>query len=233
MAENTRNFVIETLDTLPDPNDVTTWFVKGLIVEGGLNYLTALPGHGKSLVSLDLAHACTHGRKFLSVFDVPQVKVLYIDQDSNNPRELNKRILDFGFVVGSNLLRMNQQGFRIDQKSEVEWLRDTCVKRDVKLVIFDAMVRFHRLSEGNPADMALLRDHLQLLTTSGITVLVIHHNSRKGSFRGSGEIAAMADAMTSLKKSKSGREFTLSVTKERTFSELDWNAVRIHPSTLR
>jgi RecA-family ATPase len=215
-------FWFEPLDSLPDSTETTQWLVEGLFVEGGINYLTASAGHGKSLVVLDLVHAATHNRKFLGLWDVPQMNVLYCDQDSNNPREMNKRILDFGFEVGSGFYRMQQQGLRLDCREDVHWLAQGCADHDVKLVVFDALVRFHRLDEYSASDMAVIRDNLLFLTSQGISVIVLHHHSRRGSYRGSGELAAAADSMVSLQKvSGPVDRFILTVSKERTHSEGD------------
>jgi hypothetical protein len=230
---STDNFVIEQMLTYPSLDQTTTWLVPGLIIEAGINYLTAYSGHGKSLLSLDLAHSCTHGRKFLGLFNVPVMNVLYIDQDGNNPRELNKRILDFGFSTNGKLFRMNQQGLRLDRDDHSQWLTKQCLDKGIGLVIFDAMIRFHRSSESDPAAMATIRQNLQALTTAGITVLVIHHNSRKGTFRGGSEIIAMADAFVNLKKpSKSVKRFQLTIEKERTESDIDFNLVTIEPKMI-
>ena len=230
IEQTSDDFVIEQMLSLPPLDETTKWFVPGLVIEAGINYLTAYSGHGKSLLSLDLAHACTHGRKFLGLFDVPETNVLYIDQDGNNPRELNKRILDFGFQTNGKLWRMNQQGLRLDRDDHARWLTQKCIDKGIGLVIFDAMIRFHRSSESDPAAMATIRQNLQALTTAGITVLVIHHNSRKGTFRGGSEIIAMADAFINLKKPcKSAKRFQLTIEKERTESSIDFNLISIEP----
>ncbi len=223
-------FHFEALTELPSAEDGTGWFVPGLFIDGGLNYLCAYPGHGKSLVSLDLAHACTQNRKFLGLFDVPQVKVLILDQDSNSPRELNKRILDFGFEANGRLIRMNQQGLRLDLEEHVCWLVNECKRHEVRLVIFDSLVRFHRGSETNPADLAILREHLQMLTCAGITVIMIHHNSRNKTFRGGSEVIAMADSMVSIvKPSKALNRFVISIEKRRTLADIEWDMISVEP----
>jgi hypothetical protein len=229
---NQSRFSFEFLNELPDADEGTEWFVPGLFIEGGINYLCAYPGHGKSLISLDLAHACTQDRMFLGLFEVPQVKVLILDQDSNSPRELNKRILGFGFGANGRLARMNQQGLRLDLEEHVRWLVSECKKEEIKLVIFDSLVRFHRGSETNPADLAIIREHLQMLTSAGITVIMIHHNSRNKTFRGGSEIIAMADSMVSvIKPQRATNRFVLSIEKRRTLSDTDWDTISVEPVT--
>lgn len=213
-------FWFDVLDELPDPNDTTKWFVDGLIVESGLNMLCAAPGSGKSLLSLDLAHSCTHNRPFLGLFEVPQTSVLIVDQDSMNPKEQNKRILNLGFEPNGKVIRMNQQGFKIDVRPDVQWLVAECKKNGVGLVIFDSLVRFWNGDEYKPQELSVIRENLSLLTLENITVVILHHYSRKGTYRGSSEIAAMCDSMLGLAKTSGPTDiFYLTIEKERTHSD--------------
>jgi len=217
---NKVNFHLDPLEELPSEEDTTEWFVPGLLIRGGVNYICSAPGHGKTLLAMDLTHSCTHGRKFLGLFNVPETRALIVDQDANSPRESNSRILSFGFRAGCGLMRMNQQGFRLDVAEDVAWLRDACQFNHIGIVIFDSLVRFHRLDEYKATQLAILRENLQLLTLAGITVVILHHNSRNNSFRGSSELSAMADSMIGLVKFNDGADkFILTVEKERTFCE--------------
>ena len=213
-------FWFDFLDELPEIADTTKWFADGLIVDSGLNMVCAAPGAGKSL--LDLAHSCTHNRSFLGLFDVPQTNVLIVDQDSMNPKEQNKRILNFGFEADRGLFRMNQQSLKISEIEHMNWLAAECKKHDVRLVIFDSLVRFHSGDEYSPQQLSILRDNLQLLTLEGITVVILHHNSRNGKYRGSSEIASWCDSMLGLTKiSGPVDHFILTIEKNRTLSESD------------
>lgn len=215
-------FWFDFLDELPDPNDVTKFFVDGLIVESGLNMICACPGAGKSLLSLDLAHSCTHDRPFLGLFQVPQTNVLIIDQDSMNDKEQNKRLLSFGFEPTGKVVRMNQQGFKFDVRSNVEWLVAECKKSGIGLVIFDSLVRFWGGDEYRPQELSVIRENLSLLTLEGITVVLLHHYSRRGSYRGSSEISAMCDSMLGLAKVSGPTDiFYLTIEKERSHFEGD------------
>ena len=209
-------FWFDFLDELPEPNDTTKWFADGLIVESGLNMVCAAPGAGKSLLSLDLAHSCTHNRPFLGLFDVPQTNVLIVDQDSMNPKEQNKRILNFGFEPNGKVIRMNQQGFKIDVRADVQWLVVECKKNSVGLVIFDSLVRFWSGDEYKPQELSVVRENLSRLTLENITVVILHHYSKKNTYRGSSEIAAMCDSMLGLAKISGPTDiFFLTIEKER------------------
>lgn len=182
----------------------TQWVVDGIIVEGGATMIHAQYGHGKSLVTMDLALAAATGRPWLETFPIAQQPVLYVDEDGNNDAELNSRLVAFQAQEGTPLYFALHQGFKIvNLRHRTEMIR-WCGETGIRLVIFDSLVRLHDLPEGSAEAMRQVNAAIKGFTLAGITVVILHHSNRRGGLRGSSEIGAGYDGIYKMEKREDG-----------------------------
>lgn len=190
----------------------TRWLVDGIIVEGGATMIHAQYGHGKSLITMDLALAAVEGRPWLGAYPIAQQPVLYVDEDGNNDAEMNGRLLAFGARSSAPLYFHLHQGFKITNARHRTQMIQWCGTNDVRLVIFDSLVRLHDLPEGSADAMKQVNAAIKAFTLAGISVVILHHSNRRGGLRGSSEIGAGYDAIYRMEKVDAG---TFRVTNEK------------------
>jgi hypothetical protein len=181
---------------------VTQWLVDGIIVDGGSTMIHGLPGNGKSLIAMDLALAAAEGRKWLGAYEIAPQPVLYVDEDGNNDRELNARLLTFGAKAeNTRLYFLLHKGFKITCEGRRRDMIAWCQERGIRLVIFDSLTRLHDLAEGSADEMKQVNRAIKDYTLAGISVVILHHSSKRGrAARGSGEIESGYDAIYRVEK---------------------------------
>lgn len=201
-----------------EAND-TEWIVQDLIIAGGIHYITAPPGGGKTWAAVDLARACLTGTKWLAKQDAKRIPVLYINEEMG-PGTFHRRLTGMG-IEGPGLTVLHRAGVRIDSGDDLEQIVDHIKVHGVRLVIVDTFVRVHRLDENSNVEMALLFQRLKAISEAGAAVVCLHHHRKSGTgsaveheaMRGAGEIAAQADLIAAIDKSDG--VYTFKVTKHR------------------
>jgi hypothetical protein len=204
-----------------------SWLIPNVLSTGGLHYLSSPPGSGKTWVMCDLIRACCFGGKWLNEFEIPQTKVLYLDEEMGVQKVL-ERLRKLGMRSAEGMGYLNRVGIRFDQPLDVERIVKHCESQGIGLVLIDSLVRIHGMDENDNSQMRKLYDAFKKLLDNGITVLIAHHNRKGGTdstvkhegMRGAAEIVAAADMAYSVEKQANGL-YRMFVTKGRLISDED------------
>jgi len=204
-----------------------SWLIPNVLSTGGLHYISSPPGSGKTWVMCDLIRACCFGGKWLNEFEIPQTRVLYLDEEMGVQKVL-ERLRKLGMRSAEGMSYLNRVGIRFDQPLDVERIVKHCQSQGIGLVLIDSLVRIHGMDENDNSQMRKLYDAFKKLLDNGITVLIAHHNRKGGTdstvkhegMRGAAEIVAAADMAYSVEKQANGL-YRMYVTKGRLISDED------------
>jgi hypothetical protein len=204
-----------------------SWLIPNVLSTGGLHYISSPPGSGKTWVMCDLIRACCFGGKWLNEFEIPQTRVLYLDEEMGVQKVL-ERLRKLGMRSAEGMGYLNRVGIRFDQPLDVERIVKHCQSQGIGLVLIDSLVRIHGMDENDNSQMRKLYDAFKKLLDNGITVLIAHHNRKGGTdstvkhegMRGAAEIVAAADMAYSVEKQANGL-YRMYVTKGRLISDED------------
>jgi hypothetical protein len=202
------------------------WIVPNVILRGGISFISAPAGGGKSWIAADLVRCCGTGGKWLDALDVPVTNVLYIDEEMGVTGMFYR--LDQLEAVPNTLIYTDQQGVRLDNKDHLQQILDLIEREGIELVIIDTFVRVHGKDENDNSAMSHLYRSFKAIKQKGAAILNLHHNRKSGSesgiaheqMRGAGDIAAQADTVFSI--SKKDGVYTLVTTKNRHGREEDY-----------
>jgi hypothetical protein len=183
--------------------------INGFLPEG-TTFIGALPGEGKTLLALSIVKALTTGAKFLGKpeFSVPGITpVIYLIPESGG-RAFRKRCEKFHIPSDRDVFvcRTISEGatLPLDDASLIEAVR---IMRPV--VILDTVIRFSESSDENAAmqNKQMADDIIKLRQMGAIGVIGLHHSAKsmresgmtlENVLRGTGDLAAMADAVYGL-----------------------------------
>jgi hypothetical protein len=202
----------------------TQWIVQDLIISGGIHFVTAPPGGGKTWVAVDLLRACLTGTKWLLNHQAQRISCLYINEEMS-PGTFFDRLSRMS-VPSEGLTILQRSGVRLDSPSDLEQIVEHIKSRSIRLVIVDTFVRVHRLDENSNVEMASLYQRLKAMSEAGAAVVCLHHHRKSAAgggpveheaMRGAGEIAAQADLIASIDKRDGVYRFH--VTKHRHLEE--------------
>lgn len=200
-----------------------TWLVEGLIPSSAITILSGPPASYKTSVLLDTALAITQGRPLFGHYKTDKTNVLVVDEESGE-RLLQQRMFQLSATADMPIYFYSLKGFRLNEDS-VEQLILRCQNHDIRLVIFDSLVRIHSLDENSAGDMAEVFKYLRRLAAASITVIITHHNRKPGmvrsganEMRGSSDILASVDCHIALSRNDS--TLTFQQTKQRYAREL-------------
>jgi len=199
------------------------WIVEDLILAGGIHFVTAPPGGGKTWAALDLVRACMTGTKWLAHKTAVECGVLYINEEMGAGPFFNR--LDELRVPGKSLTILQRAGIDLDNASHLSQIADHIRSHRIRIVVLDTFVRIHRRDENNNSEMAQLFSRFKALTDAGAAVVCLHHHRKSGTgssveheaMRGAGEIAAQADLIAAIDKVDG--VFRFRVTKHRHLEE--------------
>jgi len=203
------------------------WLVENLITRGGMHFITAPPGGGKSWIAVDLVRACLDGSDWFGCLPVTQCKVLYINEEMGLGR-FWQRFFKLCANGAENVHIMQKQMVKLDNPDHLAEIVQYVKDNDIAIVILDTFVRVHGYDENSNTDMAKLYDRMKGINESGAAIIALHHH-KKGihagpvaheAMRGAGEIAAQADLVATVEH-KDGI-YTLKTTKQRHIGEEDF-----------
>lgn len=203
------------------------WLLENVIPEGGLIYFSAPPAGAKTWVLHDIAKAFVTGGPWIGRFYLEKRNVLYLDEEMGVRKTL-PRLRKLGLTDDTaGFWYTDKAGVRFDNPKHVQQIVQHCKDNDIKVVIVDTLTRVHNYDENDNSQMRLLFRRFSALMDIGITVIVAHHDRKKGAdsdvrherMRGAGEIAAMADMAYAI--DKCGTAYRLSTSKGRLVAEDD------------
>lgn len=201
------------------------WLAEGLIPLQGITILHGQPTAGKTWLILDLAIAVSQGKPLLNQFQTKQTGVLLLDEESGEWL-LHERFktLRAPLELPIHYLTMASSKFT---ESFVEHLIEWCHDNEVGLVMIDSLVRIHGGDENTAQDSAKVFRLIRMLTSVGITVVIVHHNTKASAngeygsqMRGSGDIQASVDCQLSLTRPYRDEYLVLEQIKNRNAPEL-------------
>jgi archaellum biogenesis ATPase FlaH len=201
------------------------YLVDKLIPFGGITILSASPASMKSFLSEYISYCITSEIPVFDTFKSQKVAVLIVDLENLGSlvqRRLNsidKDIRDKEIYI-FNRSKVDQ--FNIEDKQILNEILDIIKQKDIKLVVFDSLIRIHRRDEDKSTDMSIVFEKIKQIQDLNCTVLIIHHNRKKGfnsrtnaeSMRGSSDIHAIADSVIILEKDNDNQNI-IKVTQEK------------------
>jgi hypothetical protein len=199
-------------DILNNPIPEPKWQVEDFVPQGGITYIGAPPGEGKTMLCLYMAECISAGKQFLGKKVMPG-KVIYFDAENGEICLYNrlKLIAEGHDFIDEDLENMAVSVFpRIRfSLSDASYhdFNDFCETFQPDVIIFDSLVRFMEGSENDAETCKAVFDFLRswLKKNPHITIVILHHLSKHNeggmnALRGSSEISASASSIVMLRR---------------------------------
>ncbi|MCA9495324.1 MAG: AAA family ATPase [Nanoarchaeota archaeon] len=183
-----------------------SFLIKDVIYPKTTTMIYSPPGEFKSIICIHMAVCVAAGKPWMN-FETEQSPVLFCDKENND--QINKeRVL--GIIKGENesleipLRFLRREGDLLDPNF-VEKFRKKIIEYNIKLVFLDTIHRFANYDENSSNDInKFYVDVLQpLIEETGISIIFLHHTTKDGKYRGSGDFLGMVDTSYSVKRNKS------------------------------
>lgn len=178
------------------------WLVEGLLLRPSLNVLVGDPGSKKTLTSIDLAVSIALGQPWLGRSVTP-APAIFIDEETgiihlHNLLNGSLRAHQATAAAPLSYLSLPQYNFR--DPDDCEDLLTKAEGEGAGLIVIDALASVMRGGDENSSlSVAPLLNNLRLIAeTARCAILLVHHNNKEGSFRGSSVISAGVDLMLSI-----------------------------------
>lgn len=190
------------------------FYIENFIPKSSIILITAAPGLYKTWLALYIAKCIATGEACLKN-NCERAVVYYFDKE--NPKSL---IVNRLKKVGTNenmkiwgtWNKMDAPNLDGDISAYKELATDGVV------MIFDSLIRFHSGDENSSADMSEIMSALRTLSSTGASIIVIHHKGKSESgYRGSSDILAGVDICYTL--SKEGQRLKLSCDTKNRFEQ--------------
>lgn len=187
--------------------DPQPWLIEGLIPQQSITAITGAPGAFKTWLTLEIAKCVSRGEDFVGKFKSTKGKVLIVDKE-NHMQHIQPRLQMLGVQKEDIVYVTKKEGFFIDDERDFANLIEIIKEKEIKLVIFDSLVRIHSGDENEARHIAKVMNAFRKLTNYKTTVLFIHHNRKEGlraqsttnSMRGSSDILAALDSLLQVSK---------------------------------
>ena len=210
--ENTEQRLIKILsvsDVLKLETKEQEFLVNPLIPRQGIIALSGQPSHGKSWVMLHIAKAIASGKKVFDHFETMTGKILLVDEESGEG-ETKRRIERMSFKKDLPIMFSILQHFKIDNRKDLDQLKNIVQQNNISLVMFDPFAALHSKEENSAEQAEQIMQAMQEINKVGASVLFIHHHRKDGigqpkgaqSLRGSSAISGRLDSHITVKKDK-------------------------------
>lgn len=186
----------------PDPE----WLVDGVMEANSMVMLSGAPGQGKSFLALDMALHVASGKAWCGRPTLAG-SVVYIATEGVSGMKLRLQAWEEEHSVGDvtdavyvlEPIQLRSEEVLEDLMTEIRTMH-----RPVRLIIFDTFNRCFDGDENSSKDVgeAMARAR-QLARESGATLMIVHHTSKTGGYRGSSVLAGDMDTMMKLAKKDS------------------------------
>ncbi|MFH1772994.1 MAG: bifunctional DNA primase/polymerase [Patescibacteria group bacterium] len=204
----------------------TMWTVKKLVPFEGITAISGAPAVFKTWLILFLAIKVAAGENLFDQFTTMKSGVLLVDEE-NGERLLHQRLKKLRKNFSLPFYFTSLTNFSLSENSVLKVIKIT-KEKNIKLVIFDSLVRIHGSDENDATKMAGVLKHIKALNKAGLTVIFTHHNRKQGYFksslsqsmRGSSDILASVDCHLALEKKKEENFITITQTKLRQEQEM-------------
>lgn len=224
-------FTIHRANEAFQPRTPTQWLVNGIIKASSITALVGDPGSGKTYAILDLAICVATGNKWLNK-PVQPGPVLWIDVESGKNRmddRLESIMKGHDLTSESEIpfwyLTSSDKQFDLRKADDIRLLQEAIQKVNATLCIIDALADIMPGADENSVkDVQLLFIPLrQLADKTGCSFLLIHHNNKGGSYRGSTAIAGSVDQL--IQVTREGNELRFASKKARDSEPFQFSAL--------
>lgn len=192
-----------------------SWLIPKFIPSGSLMIWYAEGGKGKTLAAYDAIRSIGSGEDWLGS-RVHQPNKCYIIQTEESKADTQDRLIIQGYLetVPKNQVRITNR-FTF---SQIDELAELIKKDDISLVVIDSLTTANQDNSSGENDVSygntILELREKIVNPLGCAVLIIHHENKNFSMRGSSAIKANVDFVVRLHSG--GAEDKLSKT-ERIF----------------
>ena len=196
----------------------------GLLNEGGLMWLHAPDGAGKTLLALQMASSIALGRPWLDEYDCRPKRVLYLQGELGRPwwqkrtRQLmeyeegrshsTEMVIDLSDLLFCHthfpLARVRKQGRQwYTDMSGIGTLEAMIREHRAEVVFIDPLSKFYGLEENSTdQNREFVNRLLDLRLATGATLVILHHDRKskdgESEMRGSSALSADADSKARL-----------------------------------
>jgi len=198
--------------------------------ERSLTMIHAARGAAKTRLGLSVGYALANGQDLLRWKVEKKYRVLYVDGELPGPL-LQKRLKELGRPTPNLHVLSHEQSYLNNKTSpdigtsEGRSFLDRLIKQcDADLVILDSLSTLARSGVENDAESwTPIQEWLMQLRWDGRSVLLIHHDGKSGSQRGTSKREDVLDTVIQLKKRQNDtpqrpfESFDLIFTKSRDF----------------
>ena len=186
------------------------WLVDSLIPKQGMMALSGNPGDFKTWVTIHVALCVSRNLSVFGKFQAIQGGVLIIDEE-DHLRLLKRRLEFLGAKETDSIHYLSQSGIKIDVDTVRNMITEIVKEKNIKLVIFDSLIRIHGQEENAAGGMAKVFNSFQKIITAGTSILFTHHHRKQQGFgpsnlgqsmRGSSDILAAVDCHITVEKKR-------------------------------
>ena len=211
----------------------TSWLLKDLIIERGINYFYGKPGVCKTWLAQYLAICIARGVCAFNnhAFVTKKVKILFVDKDNDSYQMVLRVVSLGGLDIDQIAYYFDSSSFRVDKEESVIKLLNCIKQHNFGLVVFDTSRDIHKGEEDNSTEMSKVNQFFKRVIRAGAGVLAISHTKKQDEkdpidkLRGSTAISGSAASMI-LVEQPDENTITLQMGKSR-------YAPKIKPITLK
>lgn len=194
------------------------FIVENFILPGTVTMIYAPPAQFKSLISTGLGFAISNGIEFMGL-NTRKSPVLYLDgENSQGIMKERAEQMHKGFRLKRNKfpLYFLQGGLLMDSKKQINLLylvqiEEIIKKNKIKVLFFDTLHRFCLYDENSSDDLNKLYTQVfkPLADDLNIAVVFLHHSTKSGGYRGSGDFLGMVDISYRVERKAKTGEFKI------------------------
>ena len=205
--------MLETMTTreLLDMED-PEWLIDEMVAEKSTTMVYGPWGLGKSFMVLDMILSATHLPEWLGGRAINKpLKTLYVVAEG--AAWWGKRLQAYRYAKGEfdqDMVLWYPKPVNLwtpgKDKGDIPALKETLEKHEPDIVVFDTWVRCTAafgMNEDKATDTAItLRNLDEIRDEYGVTPIIVHHPTKEGKFRGSGNLGASVERIISLEEVK-------------------------------
>lgn len=199
--------------------DKTFYYINKMFSGNSVNMIYSPPAQSKSIISLLMAISIAGGTYFMKQ-KTNQAGVLYIDKE-NNSDVIKQRAM--ALCDGQKLPMKDLPLYFLIREGELsidyrERLEPIIKEKNIKVIFLDTIRRFGSFDENSSNDInEIYQDFFTpLMEDFGICFIFLHHTTKEGKYRGSGDLEAQVNVAYEIKKKqRKDSEFTIKATKTR------------------
>jgi hypothetical protein len=194
-----KRYTVRWANTALEPLPPIEWRAAGLFQEASVSMVFGDPGSGKTWLMLHLAVCHAMGKSWLGRSTTPG-STLVVDEESGD-RRMRRRLGAVMRACGADgtipLAYTSLELFNMTREDEAKHLQDLITETGAKLVIIDALADIAAGAEENSVKemQPVLMRLRKIAELTGAAIVVIHHASKGGGYRGSTAIAGALDLL--------------------------------------